>query len=112
MYPVLDGYGQPGILVEPFAYRGVAAWRVAPRVAPARSAPLEKMVNFSSRYARILSKIGALRAILVKSARYARSNLASGALRASQHSLTEVGVKWFFFPRGPDQLEPQRNSLQ
>ena len=94
---------QPGILVEPFAYRGVAAWRVAPRVAPARSAPLEKMVNFSSRYARILSKIskiGALRPILVKSARYARSNLASGALRASQHSLTEVGVKWFFFPRG------------
>ena len=91
---------QPGILVEPFAYRGVAAWRVAPRVAPARSAPLEKMVNFSSRYARILSKIGALRAILVKSARYARSNLASGALRASQHSLTEVGVKWFFSPRG------------
>jgi hypothetical protein len=54
------------------------------------------MVNFSSRYARILSKIGALRAILVKSARYARSNLASGALRASQHSLTEVSVKWFF----------------
>ena len=91
---------QPGILVEPFAYRGVAAWRVAPRVAPARSAPLEKMVNFSSRYARILSKIGALRAILVKSARYARSNLASGALRASQHSLTEVGVKWFFLQCG------------
>ena len=89
-----------GKLVEAFAYRGVAAWRVAPRVAPARSAPLEKMVNFSSRYARILSKIGALRAILVKSARYARSNLASGALRASQHSLTEVGVKWFFFPHG------------
>ena len=29
---------QPGILVEPFAYRGVTAWRVAPRVAPARSA--------------------------------------------------------------------------
>ena len=79
---------------------GVAAWRVAPRVAPARSAPLEKMVNFSSRYARILSKIGALRAILVKSARYARSNLASGALRASQHSLTEVGVKWFFLQCG------------
>ena len=63
------------------------------------------MVNFSSRYARILSKIGALRAILVKSARYARSNLASGALRASQHSLTEVGVKWFFFPRGSVPVE-------
>jgi hypothetical protein len=60
------------------------------------------MVNFSSRYARILSKIGALRAILVKSARYARSNLASGALRASQHSLTEVGVKWFFSHVGPE----------
>ena len=90
---------QPLLLVEPFSYRGVAAWRVAPRVAPARSAPLEKMVNFSSRYARILSKIGALRAILVKSARYARSNLASGALRASQHSLTEVSVKNGFFKR-------------
>ena len=62
-----------GKLVEAFAYRGVAAWRVAPRVAPARSAPLEKLVNFSSRYARIRSKIGALRSILVKSARYARS---------------------------------------
>ena len=61
---------------------------------PAHSAPFRKIG--SSGYARILSKIGALRAILVKSARYARSNLASGALRASQHSLTEVSVKWFF----------------
>ena len=106
--------GPPLLPVETFAYGGVAAWRVAPRVAPARSAPLEKMVNFSSRYARILSKIGALRAILVKSARYARSNLASGALRASQHSLTEVGVKWFFFPRSARSLthgSPRRLTM-
>ena len=78
---------------------GVAAWPVAPRVAPARSAPLEKRVNFSSRYStreRNSCKIGALRAILVKSARYARSTWSSGALRASQHCLTEVSVKWFF----------------
>ena len=93
---------QPAGPVETFSRGGVAAWRVAPRVAPARSAPLEKMVNFSSRYARILSKIGALR-----HARYARSdhgqigalralNLANGALRASQLSLTEICVKCFF----------------
>ena len=78
---------------------GVAAWPVAPRVAPARSAPLEKRVNFSSRYStreRNSCKIGALRAILVKSARYARSTWSSGALRASQHCLTEVSVKCFF----------------
>ena len=61
---------------------------------PARSAPFRKIG--SSGYARILSKIGALR-----HARYARSdhgqigalralNLANGALRASQHSLTDA----------------------
>ena len=67
---------------------------------PARSAPFRKIG--SSGYARILSKIGALR-----HARYARSdhgqigalralNLANGALRASQLSLTEICVKCFF----------------
>jgi hypothetical protein len=67
--------GQPLLPVETFAYGGVAAWRVAPRVAPE---PLEKMVNFSSRYSRTVRAnpyfLGVTRDLLgVKSARYARS---------------------------------------
>ena len=61
-----------GKLVEAFAYRGVAAWRVA----PARSAPANARIPhpllYSTSFESFL-KIRALRAILVKSARYARS---------------------------------------
>jgi hypothetical protein len=37
--------GQPLLPVETFAYGGVAAWRVAPRVAPARSEPLKMTIE-------------------------------------------------------------------
>ena len=68
---------QPAGPVEAFAYRGVAAGRVAPaRVARPY---LEKMKN-----TRDPGQIGAL---LVRAL-----NLPGGALRASQHSLTEVGI--------------------
>ena len=86
--------------------RGVAAWRVASRVAPARSAPC---------------KVGALRAILVKSARYARSqyNLVlrratrTSALRASQHCLTEVSVFLRGWLKGThtDTLQRSRHTI-
>ena len=84
----------------------------------ARGAPLEKRVHFSSRaIARILHKIGALRAILVKSARATRARAHPHGMAQPQplcglaarytpratrepHSHTLVCVKFFFYQVG------------